>query len=151
MKASELRIGNIVTVNNPEFMPQLKGIPFKVYSISPVMSIKGNEWTYSIGLISLNNNENIVLPLYSQFIEFLNPVRLTKEWLAKYNFTFKNSNICSPSKCWHEYEVFGNRMTDSIRMSLQSKDVVVYTIVNHVHELQNLNFSLTNSELQFTS
>lgn len=79
MKATDLRIGNLVTVNNPEFWPQLKDVPLVVYSITPNRSIKNDEWSYSIGLISLNERDNITMPLYAQMIEYIEPIALSKE------------------------------------------------------------------------
>ena len=91
MKPEDLRKGIVVTVNNEKHHPKLKGVPLVVTGISPRSGID-REWTYSISLDSLNDSENIVSPLYSQFIKFIEPISLTTELLDRIEGCIKLNN-----------------------------------------------------------
>ena len=73
MKATELKIGSIVSINNPENYPECKDLPMQVLSIVPISS-KGQE-TYIIGLESLCEKKRY----YQQFIEFIELFPLTED------------------------------------------------------------------------
>lgn len=79
------------------------------------------------------------------------PIPLTEEWLLKFGFVNKRDNIYTPHKCWHEYEMFGNKHTKNITLSLQSGYHVVMARISYVHQLQNLYFALTGKELKIVS
>ena len=83
MKPEELRIGNYVTINNEKAYSGLKGIPFKIVGIN-------KKERYSI---QLSNNEYYE---YNQFIEFIQPIKLTKKLLLKCGF-IENENYEFPS------------------------------------------------------
>tara|TARA_R110000796_G_C14364505_1_gene413233 strand:+ start:311 stop:688 length:378 start_codon:yes stop_codon:yes gene_type:complete len=84
-------------------------------------------------------------------LEEFEPIPLTKEWLLKFGFEYKESDIyiiitgkfiiavgsdgsyglCNNKDSWDRGESFNNR-----------------EILNHVHQLQNLYFALTGEELE---
>ena len=80
MKKNELRIGNLVTVNNLEYHPKLKGVILRVTSISL------NSDDYSVGLEYINQKPNTYYEEYSQFVRFIEPIQLTEEWLINFGF-----------------------------------------------------------------
>lgn len=129
MKANELRIGNLVTVNNPEYHPKLKGVILRVTSISP------NSDDYSVGLEHINQKPNTYYETYSQFIRFIEPIQLTEEWLVKFGFDK------AVNGWWSSDEIF------SYRDGYFGFGVDRHTKIQYVHELQNLYFALTGEEL----
>lgn len=145
MKATDLRIGNLVTVNNPEFWPQLKDVPLSIYSITPNKSIKNDECSYSIGLISLNDRDNITMPLYDQMIEFIEPIPL-KGIFWKYGNTDSNDDEFiweSAVRDIRYYLVNGFiQRTKGQYCPLSNNEHITY-----LHQLQNLYYILTGFEL----
>jgi len=82
IKATEFRIGNIVTIDNPEYHPKLKGIPLEITGISSAVDTDGNS-TYSIQLSHVNQQPNTYYETYSQFLKFIKPILLTEHMLNK--------------------------------------------------------------------
>jgi hypothetical protein len=138
MTAQELRIGGLVTINNPGFHPGMKGVPVKVCGITPTLGLL-RENTYTVGLVSLTDRENITVPLYSQYIEYIEPIPLTEEWLRR--FGFANG----------EKENFDFTRNMQLRILGYEADYNGLWIgeIEYVHQLQNLYFALTGAELQF--
>jgi hypothetical protein len=73
------------------------------------------------------------------------PISLTEEWLLK--FGFRNSNIRGG---W--YVILNNDLIlvidmDTNKAYLRDNENTLLRIVNHIHTLQNLHFSLTGKEL----
>lgn len=140
MKASELRIGNLVNVDNPIFS-DLKDIPLKIIGIKlrdePL-------FPNSNSVISFTDPKNFWE--ISQFNEFIKPIQLTEEW--KFKFGFEKTE-------WDNF--------NSHRLSVGDNDyaIVLYSDGNcevgdiitckieYVHQLQNLYFSLVAEELTF--
>lgn len=77
----ELRIGSIVTVDNPEYHPKLKDIPLIVTGIQERV-IKG-ETKYCLSLEHINQKPNTYYETYSQYMRFIRPIPLTEEILLK--------------------------------------------------------------------
>ena len=116
MKAEELRIGNWVFDQD--------GDETQIEELSPVLKHGEYRWQW------LNN---------------LNPIPITEEWLVKFGFEFdifyqKHTNgtlcvywvdkICLVSWC-----------------KAHREDILRYEYPKYVHELQNLVFALTGNEL----
>lgn len=145
MKATDLRIGNLVTVNNPDFWPQLKNVPLSVYSITPNKSIKGDEWSYSIGLISLNERDNITMPLYAQMIEYIEPIPLDSIF-EMYGNTDLDGNHFIWESAVHDIRYYLNngfiQRTKSEYCPLSN-----YEHITYLHQLQNLYYIQTGFEL----
>ena len=71
MKANELRIGNLVKINN-ELLPETENEIYKVYGVNAKFDLSFPD---SSGVVSLNHTKSI--RIYSQFDEFINPIPLT--------------------------------------------------------------------------
>jgi hypothetical protein len=74
----------------------------------------------------------------------LNPIPLTEEWLLKFGFKHIKDN-------W--YNIFSNENTFNVYLFTDKRfriEIVNQSIcvLNHVHQLQNLYFALTNKELK---
>ncbi len=81
MNGIELRVGDIVEIDNPNSWPALKGVPLKVTGIS----LKEDKLFHKSNCsISLESDDRI--NSYSQFNEFIKPIPLTEEWLLKFGF-----------------------------------------------------------------
>ena len=87
LKPSDLRIGNLVTVNSPEFMPQLKDVILEVTGINQCKPLEGLENTdYAVQLIDRKNYNQT----YSQFICFIEPIKLVHDLFTDLNFSKNN-------------------------------------------------------------
>ena len=119
MKASELRIGNLV-----------KAQPFE-------------------GIITVFNNDKCVVKhksgIVKYLIEDLEPIPLTEEWLLKFGFEKQHNeedfdywfkNDFSNDIIWEHSEGFCHNLN-------YGGDI------KYVHQLQNLYFALTNEELTY--
>ena len=78
------------------------------------------------------------------FIEEINPVPLTEEWLEKFGFEKIGTN--------YQYKWFllhGNNKTGTVDFLLNEPYSGKYnaTVLKHVHQLQNLFWCLTGQEL----
>ena len=145
MKANELRIGNLVTVNNPEYHPRLKGVILRVTSISP----NGDE--YSIGLEHINQKPNTYYQSYSQFLRFIEPIQLEKEILND-NFKSDNGNFWIDLQTHYLELITVGRDWFPIysqlpEFSSEDEQRVNLNSIQFVHQLQNLYFTLTGKEL----
>ena len=78
MKANELRIGNLVAINNEKHHPKMKAIPLIVCGIEKIRS----DESAKILLNYPKEQENIVIPAFSQFEEFVNPIELTGQFMT---------------------------------------------------------------------
>ncbi len=118
MDARELRIGNIVTIDNLKHHPLVENIPMEVVGINLLA-----EGKVSIDLIFLDQSEeSIIYPDFSQFIEFIRPIPLTEEWF-----------------CWNFNMNYEPDNGDYSKAQVELK---------YVHQLQNLYFALTGEELE---
>jgi hypothetical protein len=145
--ANELRIGNIVTVEN-RYHPQLKGINLKVTGISEGLSRDAD----SVKLVSLDG----WMATYNQGIEFIKPVKLTEKRLLEYGFSdkdYKDDYIGIGVKA-------GSINTDFVLVKPDGENYKYFTFeystggvpfyieLEFIHELQNLFFTLTGKELE---
>ena len=147
MKANELRIGNLVKINN-ELLPEVKNEIYKVYGLNAKFDLS---FPNSSGVISLNHTKSI--RIYSQFDEFIEPIPFTKEWLVKFGFEkAKHSHgydcyikdgfdfdIVSHGRYWVLAIYTDESCTDSLYFA--------HGRFEYVHQFQNLYFALTGEEL----
>lgn len=143
LESQDLRIGDLVTIDNQNSWSELKNIPMIVTGINEARGLN-KESTFSISLISDNKYNS-----YSQFIKFIKPISLTEEWLLKFGFKIeKEVEYVIDIKdftfkmmfhdCWHIYFKEKNGYgTDQINL----------TGYWFVHQLQNLYYVLTQKEL----
>lgn len=141
IKPEELRIGNWVGINNPKSWPEVKGQPLLVTEIG---LIKAHDFPKSTGAVSLedaNRNET-----YSQFNEFIEPIPLTDEWLIKFGFEENGLDKKENKKyrlTWEEgvfdiYRISSFYLDDGKHYEPK---------IEFIHQLQNLYFALTGTEL----
>lgn len=143
MKQTELRIGNIVTVDNPKYHPQLKGVLLRVTGIQE--QVISNKIEYCVQLEHINKKANTYYQTYSQFVEYIKPVALTEHWLL--DFGFKNENG------YYSKGAFLISLADDAscffkdgRVYFNSR-VIIENQSKYVHQLQNLYFTLTGEDL----
>jgi hypothetical protein len=74
--------------------------------------------------------------------EQIKPIQLTEEWLIKFGFEWKNHGLRLDIFCIRQ-EINGY----VIYLSNESHNFKID--IKHVHQLQNLYFELTGSELEF--
>lgn len=136
--SNELRLGNIVKIDNPEYHPTLKDIPFMVNSIQVVSGYKeGN--THAIGLVHINQEPNKYYQAYNQFMKFVSPIPLDEDVLIKCGFKQGNDR-------WY-------KLGDSPIGVFEDMESICYwdwefpTRFKYIHQLQNLFFALTGKEI----
>lgn len=127
MKASELRIGNLVNVE--------MHIPIKV----KVEAVTGT----SVSVTGIEKNR------YTPFLlDRIKPIPLTEEWLIKFGFVKENDWVGFISTKYRIGIRFykGNSHECDI---IQDEKFIAFGSghIKHVHQLQNLYFALTNEEL----
>lgn len=138
MKPNELRINNIVLLDNKEYWPEVANIPMLITQITETESLKRGKWTYSVGLKELNQSAGYN-DTYSQFIDFIKPIPLTEDWLLKMGFGK-----------WENKKIWSYK---SVLIYYHSKHMFCYgksysrTKLKYIHQVQNLIFALTGTEL----
>lgn len=120
MKASELRIGNL--------LQDKEGNIYKVTTLDEDHSAERTIMAW-----------NIKNPAYGKDDDSLMPIELTEEWLVKFEFendeiTWSNGSIMlsGDGACWFKHFNTGNKLGIDVK---------------YVHQLQNLYFALTGTEL----
>lgn len=129
MKASELRIGNLVysqtEVENGNHLPVL------------VIGVDTNHVTY----LSQNHRIHSEIRPFQAGVNQIYPIPLTAIWLESVRFGI-NHNFSDPdaNEIYYSYEDF---------YVLEVDGVFTYneTILQHFHQLQNLHFAVTGEEL----
>lgn len=133
MKASELRLGNLVTVDDPRAHPQpeYKGVPLRVAG-------------WSTGAIDLEPT-NSSLKSFCLFEEYVDPIPLTEEWLL---------NKCGAIKAPDE---FGGLLLPPESIRILKDENGFYHLTGSpfgqeirlpfVHKLQNFIYEYTGTEL----
>ncbi|HAY3504311.1 TPA: hypothetical protein JRX02_002937 [Elizabethkingia anophelis] len=149
MEAKELRIGNIVSIENKKSWPDLKGVPMEVTIISSQLDKYDKElFPESDGKISLKGEHGH----YNQFSQFIKPIELSEELLVILGFESRNSTyIIENDK--YEFSLF---FYDAWNLYYKEKEKYGDTEIElcgywHIHELQNLFFALTGEELTIKS
>lgn len=126
MKANELRIGNIVG-----------------YQRTPYLVLQTNVLAVSTLGISLNENSQDGSS-YPKAIEDIFPVELTEDILLRCGAR-RLPHGYFINKLKFTYEI--NELSQFVRFHYSGK--VVY--IQYLHQLQNLYFAITNTELEITS
>lgn len=139
MKAQELRLGNLV--------------------IEPVLGIVTIEGIFSNAVYCRKGNDAF---LYTIGLDVLQPIPLTEEWLLKFgmNKTFnkilEQKNLFdTPLEVKFEFNgsddisIWTNYITDveEDEDEMMSTNLNITNVCKYVHQLQNLYFALTSTEL----
>lgn len=142
MKAQELRIGNLVFIEN-DLLPETKGKIYKVYGVSEKYNFDFPESTGTVSLNQIGTIRN-----YSQFDEFIKPIPLTKEWLLKFRFKKSVEDF---------YSIKTGRKNVTLEICLSEQRTILFNKrlneyielknIEYVHQLQNLYFVLTGEEI----
>ena len=142
MKANELRIWNLVKSNNPIYRHEWLG---KTLSI---LEIKDE----SVSVIAIDE-----LPcafVGGQFLKYIEPIKLTEEWLVKLGaidrnkeerdrFNFKEINwYFGFTEPYGDFRIYQH--PDSFKYWLDQYHTIE---IKYVHQLQNIYFALTGEEL----
>lgn len=135
MKGTELRIGNVVYVNNAKYHPQLKDI---VMLVTSIVTKSNNE--YSIGIEFFDKVKNTYYEYYCQYDKYIKPIPLNEEWLLKLGLDINKESGTGYAK----KRGFG--------LWLDHGKIIYYsvntmTLVTEVHQLQNIYFALMGKEL----
>jgi len=143
MKANELRIGNLVTLNNERYHPRVHGETLMVTGINQTRGFE-NEKTHGVSLEHINQKKTTYYDTYSQFICYVEPIALTEEWLLKFGFEKSSDN-------GYIIELSYNSHLDiDFVYNYSELSVSKYAMnlnVKYVHQLQNLYFALKGEEL----
>ena len=124
MKAQELRVGNLVKLND------------QAETITDIVSDHGKYF--------VDTDKHISIFLDNQS---LRPIPLTEEWLVKFGFDKPaHSWIGSVFHLseWDEYPL-------NWCVAMNKNNAVVVLKLRYVHQLQNLYFALTGKELELKS
>ena len=144
IKAGDIMIGNIVTVDNPQYHPKLKDVPLRVTGIQE-RSIQG-EIECCVNLGHVNQKPNTYYDTYSQFLKFIHPIPLTEDILLKVGA--KKVNHINGYIFW----TFSDSKINKAHIDIYDYKTCYYGYsVNHckhLHQLQNLLKSLTGNDLK---
>lgn len=127
INANELRIGNLVIINNSECYSGLKGIPFKIIGINKLKE-------YSIHLCNEVYND------YYQFINFIDPIFINEDYIYDLGFNWLCEDKFYIDNFYIEY--IGS---DTYKVYIDSTFIKE---IKYVHELQNLFYIIKNKELK---
>lgn len=148
MNANELRIGNLVKINN-DLLPETKGQVYSVYGINERFD---KEFPESANVVSLRHESRNTryVRTYNQFDEFVEPIPLTEEWLVKFGFEKVNDNFMTIESYHYENKnCWIYLIADGFELELNtlSERNNLCRTYKYVHQLQNLYFALTGEEL----
>lgn len=151
MKTTELRIGNIVTVDNPKYHPQLKSVLLRVVGIQE--NVIADKIEHCLQLEHINKKANTYNQTYSQFMEYIKPVALTEQWLLDFGFKENEYGNMSLFKEFEYLEIMCGRgdfypsYEQPTEFAHEENRVVSLKQIKYVHQLQNLYFALMQEEL----
>lgn len=139
MVAQELRIGNLVKLNNKDFHA------FEdFYPMSDEKNIWSVECIFRDGSITMYNAlENLWKSCEVSDIE---NIELTEEWLVKFGFYYSDDeNEFLELQLMHKTKLYANNSNKFSTVVLKIKENEIE--IKSVHQLQNLYFALTQKEL----
>lgn len=148
INARELRIGNLLLLNNQKVWSQYIDKVVRLEGIDLSITIKEKEiWKDSFGYLKLVCKEET----FNQFSQYAKPIPLTEEWFLKFGFIirFFNDDTNKPLM-WkveenRHIELYFEKQVQSYVFMINK--LQYSTEIKHVHQLQNLYFALTNKEL----
>jgi len=150
IQANELRIGNFVMTNNSKYRTDDVGKVACIVSIDSERSFEEIKGTASVYLIDDKWKDT-----YGQWLTFYEPIPITEEWLLKFGFKKRESGVCDSF-----YIGFNPVTHDWLFDLVWLKKMMDYSYegnpfyknghheVKYIHQLQNLYFALTQTELE---
>jgi len=150
MNANELRIGNLVTISH-KAVPELNGHPIKVVGVYQ-NDIMGRKVGYTHSVLFEQNYykdeyKNGEYP-HTAFIKYIKPIPLTAEMLSELGFHFdfelNHEKVFS-------YNPDGRRIFSAVFCSKIDNTTTFKGRPIHLHDLQNIHFALTGTELDVSS
>ncbi|EHQ41576.1 hypothetical protein [Myroides odoratus] len=145
IQASELRLGNLVFVDNKKYHPKLKNIPVVVTGIEKKTLTNDQKQSFPFSDSSIR-----IVPTQGEFKdleigqlnEFIKPIELTEERLLQCGFKHTGNGF---------YELLGTHIglcnIGDVFFNVGFKGITIGNI-KYLHQLQNLYFALTGKELE---
>jgi hypothetical protein len=127
MEAKELRIGNYLFYN---------GDIKEVSSLHDDNTLRFKDGNSSIGCFSTK-------------LLLIKPIPLTEEWLLKFGLNETQFGMTVLSNNLWGILIEKSDVNDSWNVS--ARDEYIISVIDYVHQLQNLYFALTNQELEIKS
>ena len=148
MQSNELRLGNLVTIDNEKYWAKLKNMPLKVIAITQMPQLDGS--TNGVSLEHINQIPNTFYETYSQFIHFIKPIQINEAWLKSFGFQ-ETYNSQFRLKFDHSVNFIGFDFSKNEDKSMEGfRYYGHYMKIKYVHELQNLVYALTGEELSLS-
>lgn len=142
LKTQDLRIGNLVTIDNPNAWLKLKDIPLIVTGVNNLITEDEKKmFPHSDGKVWMKGEYET----YGQFSQFVSPIPLTEEWMLKFGFENSYRSDFTVTMQHATNDKFGIKINVSTGMSLVYLGIPIR--IEFVHQLQNLYFALTGEEL----
>lgn len=155
MDATQLKIDNIVTINNPEHWPHLRGVPMRVKKIETIED-------YSINLVFPASKNKVGVKdsdgeVYNQIEQFIEGIPLNKENILKiegfsefaletHQLGIKDYQLRFTGKSGTNHIIIIRFIDDKVYAWLDEKRVVIECM----HDIQNMYFWLTKEEIKIT-
>lgn len=159
MNIKELRIGNLVML--PKYW---KEIPIEVTGIS-IIDRRDDQTGIYEEYVYLKGHDFTKDATFEQFVDYkqgvtttedIEPIQLTKEWIEKlggyyanegcasdYYFKLNEDDVLLISEKWNRCAVIINDVNND-----DKRGSVGLSVINYVHEIQNLFYALTGKELE---
>ena len=134
IQANELRIGNLLRLNNPEHRPDEHGKVLKVVGV-----------TEEYPLVQLVHDPNRIMS-FGQFWHFIDPIPLDESWLRRAGFEKRGMFWKHPK--FMLVQVWKHPEAEGFSMGVKG-DTLIWK-PGHVHVLQNTVFGIYGTELEFT-
>lgn len=146
MKIQELRIGNIVMVDNPKYHQRLGCIPLRVTGFEECVISSRSD--HVVRLEHIKQNPDSFYESYSQLLKFIKPIPLTEEMLSEFTMIWgtdpQEPNALMVFKNG-EFEILKFKDEDNF---FYSNGRGLHADIIYLHQLQNLYFDLTGEELE---
>lgn len=143
MNVEDLRLGNFVTVNNPNNWIELKNVPMLVTGLkSDINDQQKSIFLHSNGLIAVKSD----FETYNQFSQFIEPIALTKDWLLRFGFKDTPSGFEKIIYNKYRFSVILFKKFASFGLS-GPFGLFDFRKPKYVHELQNVHYSVIGKEL----
>lgn len=140
VSVTDLRIGNLVELDNKESWLSFANLPMTVTEIDSKLSQKEKEvWDKSDGTISLKYKYET----FNQFSQFIKPIPLTDKLLLELGFI----EVDYAGGCYQKEDI----TIDIADFNCCYKKDWLEIDVKYLHKLQNLYHALIGSELQIGS